>query len=243
MVPLKIVSNVSRCKPALDLNRVVADLNRGSNSLNSISDHWFFTSLDSKIAWSFCFLVSRFISYFISKFELTFKSDCEYKIFHFVVRYLHFKLVNCVSCMYVLCILESNSLKASILIWIISFFTSCLTLLSSYPCSRNSFNSLNLTKLIDQPGAPEHNPNLTHPAYKPVSLGHAAYMSQSSSQLQVRGNNSSGPELYFSPGTRLDWMLDPVPVSPVLTTVQSTLLVLTFVFHLYVYVIAHRHVR
>ena len=38
MVPLKIVSNVSRFKPALILNRVLADLNRGSNSLNSISD-------------------------------------------------------------------------------------------------------------------------------------------------------------------------------------------------------------
>ena len=37
MVPLKIVSNVSRFKPALNLNRVLADLNRGSNSLNSIS--------------------------------------------------------------------------------------------------------------------------------------------------------------------------------------------------------------
>ena len=37
MVPLKIVSNVSRIKPALNLNRVLADLNRrGSNSLNSI---------------------------------------------------------------------------------------------------------------------------------------------------------------------------------------------------------------
>ena len=38
MVPLKIVSNVSRFKPAFNLNRVLADLNRGSNSLNSISD-------------------------------------------------------------------------------------------------------------------------------------------------------------------------------------------------------------
>ena len=37
LVPLKIVSNVSRFKPALNLNRVLADLNRGSNSLNSIS--------------------------------------------------------------------------------------------------------------------------------------------------------------------------------------------------------------
>jgi len=37
LVPLKIVSNVSRFKPALKLNRVLADLNRGSNSLNSIS--------------------------------------------------------------------------------------------------------------------------------------------------------------------------------------------------------------
>ena len=36
MVPLKIVSNVSRFKPALNLNRVLADLNHGSNSLNSI---------------------------------------------------------------------------------------------------------------------------------------------------------------------------------------------------------------
>ena len=40
LVPLKvkIVSNVSRFKLALNLNRVLADLNRGSNSLNSISD-------------------------------------------------------------------------------------------------------------------------------------------------------------------------------------------------------------
>ena len=38
MFHLKIVSNVSRFKPALHLNRVLADLNRGSNSLNSISD-------------------------------------------------------------------------------------------------------------------------------------------------------------------------------------------------------------
>ena len=30
--------NVSRFKPALNLNRVLADLNRGSNSLNSISE-------------------------------------------------------------------------------------------------------------------------------------------------------------------------------------------------------------
>ena len=36
-LPLKIVSNVSRFKPPLNLNRVLADLNRGSNSLNSIS--------------------------------------------------------------------------------------------------------------------------------------------------------------------------------------------------------------
>ena len=41
MVPLKIVSNVSRFKPALNLNRVLADLNRGSNSLNSRSDKGF----------------------------------------------------------------------------------------------------------------------------------------------------------------------------------------------------------
>jgi len=34
---LKIVSNVSRFKPALNSNRVLADLNRGSNSLNFIS--------------------------------------------------------------------------------------------------------------------------------------------------------------------------------------------------------------
>ena len=37
MVPLKIVSNVSRFKPALSLNQGLADLNRGSSSLNSIS--------------------------------------------------------------------------------------------------------------------------------------------------------------------------------------------------------------
>ena len=35
---LEIISNVSRFKPAINLNRVLADLNRGSNSLNSISD-------------------------------------------------------------------------------------------------------------------------------------------------------------------------------------------------------------
>ena len=33
------MSNVSRFKPALNLNRVLADLNRGSNSLNSISGY------------------------------------------------------------------------------------------------------------------------------------------------------------------------------------------------------------
>jgi len=38
VVPLKIVSTVSRFKPALNLNRILADLNRGSNSLNSASD-------------------------------------------------------------------------------------------------------------------------------------------------------------------------------------------------------------
>ena len=37
VVSLKIVSNVWRFKPALNLNRVLADLNRDSNSLNSIS--------------------------------------------------------------------------------------------------------------------------------------------------------------------------------------------------------------
>jgi len=37
LVPLKIISNFSRFKPVLNLNRVLADLNRGSNSLNSIS--------------------------------------------------------------------------------------------------------------------------------------------------------------------------------------------------------------
>jgi len=37
MVPLKIVSNLLRFKPALNLNRVLADLSRGSNSLNSVS--------------------------------------------------------------------------------------------------------------------------------------------------------------------------------------------------------------
>ena len=39
MVPLKIVSNVSRFKPELNLNRVLADLSRGSNSLNSASGY------------------------------------------------------------------------------------------------------------------------------------------------------------------------------------------------------------
>ena len=37
LVSLKIVSNVSRFMPALNLNRGLADLNRGSNSLNSNS--------------------------------------------------------------------------------------------------------------------------------------------------------------------------------------------------------------
>ena len=36
-VPRKIVFNVSRFKPALNLNRILADLKRGSNSLNSDS--------------------------------------------------------------------------------------------------------------------------------------------------------------------------------------------------------------
>ena len=40
MVPLQIVSNVSRFKLALNLNRVLADLSRGSNSLNSASLLW-----------------------------------------------------------------------------------------------------------------------------------------------------------------------------------------------------------
>ena len=34
---LKIVSNVSRFKPALNLNRVLVDLSRDINSLNSVS--------------------------------------------------------------------------------------------------------------------------------------------------------------------------------------------------------------
>ena len=38
MVSLKIVLNVSRFKPALNLNRVLADLSRDLNSLNSASD-------------------------------------------------------------------------------------------------------------------------------------------------------------------------------------------------------------
>ena len=50
-----IVSIVSRFKPALNLNRVLDDLNRGSNSLNSISgvslnrtvDAWFRIEQDS----------------------------------------------------------------------------------------------------------------------------------------------------------------------------------------------------
>jgi len=38
LVPLKIVSNVSRFRPVLSLNRVLADLNRASYSINSISE-------------------------------------------------------------------------------------------------------------------------------------------------------------------------------------------------------------
>jgi len=37
LVSLKIVSNVSRFKPVLNLNRVLADLSRDLNSLNSAS--------------------------------------------------------------------------------------------------------------------------------------------------------------------------------------------------------------
>ena len=44
MVPLKIASNVSRFKPALNLNWVLADLSRGSNSLISDSDLYKFFS-------------------------------------------------------------------------------------------------------------------------------------------------------------------------------------------------------
>jgi len=40
VVPFKIVSNVSRLKPALNLNRILADLNCGSNSLNFISEQF-----------------------------------------------------------------------------------------------------------------------------------------------------------------------------------------------------------
>ena len=45
MVALKNVSNVSRFYPALKLNRGLADLNRGSNSLNSISDYLIYLCL------------------------------------------------------------------------------------------------------------------------------------------------------------------------------------------------------
>ena len=37
MVSIEIVSNVSRFKPALNLNRVLADLSRDLNSLNPAS--------------------------------------------------------------------------------------------------------------------------------------------------------------------------------------------------------------
>ena len=43
LVPLKIVFNVLRLKPALNWNRLLADLRRGSNSLNSevsATDKW-----------------------------------------------------------------------------------------------------------------------------------------------------------------------------------------------------------
>ena len=49
MVTLKIVSNVSRFKLALNLNRVLADLNLGSNSLNSISDDLLFVTIVHRI--------------------------------------------------------------------------------------------------------------------------------------------------------------------------------------------------
>ena len=86
-----------------------------------------------------------------------------------------------------------------------------------------------------------------------LGQGLAAYISLSSSptdELEGLENttlsiNSSTTVSGFHvpPGSRIDWMLGPIPVSPVLSTVQSILLLLTFVFHLYVYVIAHRHVR
>ena len=48
LVPLKIVSNVSRFMPGLNLNRGLADLNRGSNSLNSISERPFILKIIKK---------------------------------------------------------------------------------------------------------------------------------------------------------------------------------------------------
>ena len=61
--PLKIVSNVSRFKPALNLNRVLADLNRGSNSLNSISDLIIFRKLNFYILKLYFFLGKPSVEY------------------------------------------------------------------------------------------------------------------------------------------------------------------------------------
>ena len=55
----KIVSNASRFKPALNLNRVLADLNRGSNSLNSISDHLFIDQVVISICLSVCPIITQ----------------------------------------------------------------------------------------------------------------------------------------------------------------------------------------
>ena len=49
MVSLKIVSNVSRLKPALNLNRVLAVLSRDLNSLNSASVRIFQDSFITRI--------------------------------------------------------------------------------------------------------------------------------------------------------------------------------------------------
>jgi len=75
LVPLKIVSKVSRFKPALNLNRVLADLNRGSNSLNSILGYLKFCNIFAYFKWHGHGLVKKgtffsFLGYLFSYMDL-----------------------------------------------------------------------------------------------------------------------------------------------------------------------------
>ena len=75
LVPLKIVSNVSRFKPALNLNRVLADLNGGLNSLNSTSGWFFHKRL--YVSWFVSLVLMKFWnSQFVLKYLSKVKDYC-----------------------------------------------------------------------------------------------------------------------------------------------------------------------